>query len=348
MQQKDSLASAIPHIRTALNTWFNTHERQGLPWRENRTPYRVWLAEIMLQQTTVTTVIPYFNNFIHHFPTLEELAAASLDDVLTHWQGLGYYSRARNLHACAKKLTNEYGNKWPVTEEELIKLPGIGPYTAAALAALAFNKPTVIVDGNIERICARLWAEDTPLPKSKPLLKAHANTLVPPKNTGRFAECLMDFANTVCLPKKPLCSSCPLRECCTAYKQGNPETYPKRAPKTKVPHKKGNVYVIRKGNMLWLQQRPEKGLLGGLWEFPHSDWETASPHASIKLFIAAHTAHSVGSVTHVFSHFKLTLNVHVITTQDTPPSEGMFYNEGALPPLSTLMRKVYTRAARAL
>src|SRR5215468_6268052 len=258
-----------------LLTWYDRHRRR-LPWRaapgERADAYRVWLSEIMLQQTTVKAVGPYFEKFLARWSDVSELAGASLDDVLRMWAGLGYYSRARNLHACAVAVACEHGGIFPDTEEDLRALPGIGPYTAAAIAAIAFDRRTMPVDGNIERVVSRLHAVEEPLPQAKPLIQQLAAGLLGPARAGDSAQALMDLGASICTPKKPACALCPLNADCLARARGDQETFPRKAAKKTGALRRGAAFVVTRGDELLVRSRPEKGLLGGMIEVPGSDW----------------------------------------------------------------------------
>ena len=311
--------SPTPQKRAALVRrllkWYDRNRRK-LPWRalpgETSDPYRVWLSEIMLQQTTVAAVGPYFHAFLKRWPTMKALAMAPVDDVMSAWAGLGYYSRARNLHACAKAVASEHGGKLPSTEAELRTLPGIGPYTAAAVAAIAFGKRAAPVDGNIERVLARLYCVREPLPKAKARLKAIAESLTPEKRAGDFAQAMMDLGATICTPKAPTCGNCPWSEDCEARAKGIEATLPARGAKIVRPLRRGAAFVLisKKGEVL-LRRRPPKGLLGGMHEPPMSPWEKNFPdtpfaHAPRK----AKYRKLAGVVRHVFTHFELELEVY--------------------------------------
>src|SRR4051812_29368392 len=259
--------SAFNAARPALLlAWYDRHHRR-LPWRAlpgvAADPYRVWLSEIMLQQTGVKFVAPYFEKFIARWPTVNDLGRASLDDVLRMWAGLGYYSRARNLHACAVKVLRDHGGVFPDTEEGLRALPGVGPYTAAAIAAIAFDRRTMPVDGNIERVVSRLFAVEAALPPAKPLIGQLACTLLGETRAGDSAQALMDLGASICTPKKPACALCPLNEDCAAYTRGDQESFPRKAPKKTGELRRGAAFVVRRGDELLLRTRAEKGLLGG-------------------------------------------------------------------------------------
>jgi len=310
---------------TLLLQWYDRHRRR-LPWRaglgEVSDPYRVWLSEIMLQQTTVKAVGPYFEKFVARWPDVTALGRASQDDVLRMWAGLGYYSRARNLHACAVAVTREHGGVFPDTEEGLRALPGIGPYTAAAIAAIAFDRRTMPVDGNIERVVSRLFAVEEELPQAKPLIQQLAATLLADSGTGDetsragdSAQALMDLGASICTPKKPACSLCPLNEDCLARAQGTQETFPRKAPKKSGTLRRGAAFVVTRGEELLVRSRPEKGLLGGMTEVPGSDWLAGQEDATAKQQAPALKGLSRwqrrgGVVTHVFTHFPLELVVY--------------------------------------
>ncbi|MCC8951024.1 A/G-specific adenine glycosylase [Bradyrhizobium sp. Arg62] len=307
-----------------LLAWYDRH-RRTLPWRavagERADPYRVWLSEIMLQQTTVRAVGPYFEKFVSRWPDVTALGRASLDDVLRMWAGLGYYSRARNLHACAVAVMGDHGGVFPDTEEGLRALPGIGPYTAAAIAAIAFDRRTMPVDGNIERVVSRLYAIEEALPQAKPLIKEMAATLLGPSRAGDSAQALMDLGATICTPKKPACALCPLNDDCAARTRGDQETFPRKAPKKSGILRRGAAFVVTRGGELLVRSRPEKGLLGGMTEVPGSQWlagqeEAAALAQAPDLKGVTRWHRKAGVVTHVFTHFPLEL---VVYTASVPP-----------------------------
>ncbi len=259
-----------------LLQWYDRH-RRVLPWRaakgERADPYGVWLSEIMLQQTTVKAVAPYYARFLARFPTVAALAAAPLDDVLKLWAGLGYYARARNLHACAKAVVEQHGGEFPGTEQALRTLPGIGAYTAAAIAAIAFDKRASPVDGNIERVIARLFAVEEALPGGKPRIRALAEQLTPQHRAGDFAQAMMDLGATICTPKKPACVLCPWMEMCAARARGDQESFPRKAEKKTGALRRGAAFVaLRVDGFILTRTRPEKGLLGGMTEVPTTEW----------------------------------------------------------------------------
>jgi len=308
----------VPRAELLLR-WYDRH-RRVLPWRalpgETPDPYRVWLSEIMLQQTTVKAVGPYFLKFIDRWPNVTHMAAASLDDVLRMWAGLGYYSRARNLYACAVAVAREHGGAFPDSEEGLRELPGIGPYTAAAIAAIAFGRQTMPVDGNIERVVSRLYAVEDELPKAKPEIQRLATTLLGTSRAGDSAQALMDLGATICTPKKPACALCPLNDNCLARIRGEQETFPRKAPKKTGALRRGAAFIVMRGDEVLVRTRPEKGLLGGMTEVPGSDWlvahdETIARAQAPAVKGLARWHRKTGTVTHVFTHFPLELSVYV-------------------------------------
>ncbi|MGE4314432.1 MAG: A/G-specific adenine glycosylase, partial [Pseudobdellovibrionaceae bacterium] len=268
----------IPIFREKLLDWYDSQAR-ALPWRvpanTSPDPYKIWLSEVMLQQTTVQAVIPYYLKFLAKWPTIQDLAAASQDDVNREWAGLGYYSRARNLLACAKEIVAQ-GGIFPRNGEGLQALPGIGPYTAAAIASIAYNIPANAADGNVERVMARYFAIETPYPEGKKLARDHAESFIGDYEGrhGDYTQALMELGATICRPKTPLCGECPVREGCTAYQAGTQNDYPKRSPKKALPHKSAYVFLILdgKGN-IYTEKRPEKGMVGGMIGFPCTEWD---------------------------------------------------------------------------
>ena len=313
--RKTPLPKPQPH---ALLAWYDRHRRR-LPWRaepgETIDPYRVWLSEIMLQQTTVKAVAPYFARFLARFPEVQALAAAPLDDVLRLWAGLGYYARARNLHACAREVAGRGG--FPATEEELATLPGIGRYTAAAIAAIAYGARTVPVDGNVERVVARLFAVEDELPGAKADIHRLARTSMPEHRTGDFAQALMDLGATICTPANPACALCPWMDACAARRRGDPQSFPRKVRKREGRLRRGAAFVaVRADGFVLVRTRPPKGLLGGMTEVPTTLWSHDFDHAGAlneaPLIARAKNWRRVpGVVTHVFTHFPLELSVHV-------------------------------------
>lgn len=338
--------------------WYDRHRRK-LPWRPppgvTADPYRVWLSEIMLQQTTVQAVGPYFEKFLARWPSVADLGRASQDEVLRMWAGLGYYSRARNLHACAMAVLRDHGGAFPDTEDGLRALPGVGPYTAAAIAAIAFGRRTMPVDGNIERVVSRLYAVEESLPKAKPQIQQLAATLLGDtragdgkSRAGDSAQALMDLGSTICTPKKPPCALCPINAECLAYRRGDPETFPRKAPKKTGALRRGAAFVVRRGGDILLRNRAEKGLLGGMAEVPVSDWIAAQDDAAAlkqaPVLEGARWHRRIGVVSHVFTHFPLELVVYTASVAArTRAPDGMRFvpiatlRDEALP---TVMRKV--------
>jgi A/G-specific adenine glycosylase len=313
----------------ALLAWYDRH-RRALPWRsppgEPADPYRVWLSEIMLQQTTVVTVAPYFDRFVARWPDIRALAAASLDEVLHEWQGLGYYARARNLHACARVVVEHHGGHFPEHPEQLRALPGIGDYTAAAIAAIAFDRPLAAVDGNVERVVARLFTVSEPLPQAKPKLRALATELVPEQRAGDFAQALMDLGATLCTPRRPRCVLCPWCSACSAAAAGIAESLPARLAKPERPLRYGVVFWLsRDDGAVLLRRRPEKGLLGGMIELPSTPWREMPWRESEAIEAApAVTAWTAlpGTVQHGFTHFRLELAL--MAGRSAAPPEGIW------------------------
>ena len=296
--------------------WYDCH-RRALPWRAmpgaQMDAYRVWLSEIMLQQTTVRAVGPYFEKFTALWPDVHALADAEREDVLRAWAGLGYYARARNLHACAIAVSREHGGMFPDSVDGLRTLPGIGPYTAAAIAAIAFDIPVMPVDGNIERVVTRLFAIEEALPGAKPLIQDKAASLIPDARPGDAAQALMDLGATICTPKNPACVLCPLNADCAGFKRGDAATFPRKAAKKTGETRRGAAFVATRGDALLLRTRPDKGLLGGMSEVPGSEWSADFDAAEA---LAAAPFNNVrwrklpGAVMHVFTHFPLELIVY--------------------------------------
>ena len=339
-------------VADRLLGWYDAHARI-LPWRyrpgERPDPYRVWLSEIMLQQTTVAAVKPYFQRFVTLWPSVVDLAAAPAEDVMTAWAGLGYYSRARNLHAGAKMVAERLGGAFPADEAALRAIPGVGPYTAAAVAAIAFGLKATPVDGNIERVMARRHAVETPLPAAKPRLKELAAAATPDDRAGDFAQALMDLGATICTPRSPACAICPIADDCLGRKMGIEGQLPARAAKASRPERYGAAFVAVSdaGNML-LRRRPPRGLLGGMMEIPSSGWESAPPADPLAAAPLAGAWRKTGAIEHVFTHFRLTLDVYVAQGVEESAAPGMWtplqaIEEAGLP---SVMRKVVAAAAR--
>jgi A/G-specific adenine glycosylase len=340
----------------ALLAWYDRH-RRVLPWRpprgERPDPYRVWLSEIMLQQTTVRAVAPYYARFLQRWGDVCALAAAPLNDVLKAWAGLGYYARARNLHACARAVVERHGGEFPENEAALRALPGIGDYTAAAIAAIAFDAPASPVDGNIERVVSRLFAVAESLPAAKPELRRLARALTPQRRAGDFAQAMMDLGATICTPKNPACALCPWNDACVAFARGAAETFPRRMPKREGDLRRGAAFVARRADgYLLVRTRPAKGLLGGMTEVPTTEWsvrfEDTQALDGAPSFASLVWRRLPGVVRHVFTHFPLELSVYYAELPaGASPPDGMRWialagiADEALP---SLMRKVVAHA----
>ncbi len=338
-----------PKAKTLLD-WYDRH-RRDLPWRakagETPQPYAVWLSEVMLQQTTVPAVKAYYADFLARWPRVEDLAAAAVDDVMRAWAGLGYYSRARNLHACAQRVTRLYGGQFPPDEETLRTLPGVGPYTAAAISAIAFGRRAVVVDGNVERVVTRLFRIAEPMPKARAAIRVHAGELTPDSRAGDFAQAMMDLGATLCAPRNPACALCPFSRDCAARIAGDPARYPVKAPKPERPRRAGAAFCARRSDgALLVRTRPPKGLLGGMTEIPGTPW-TSDFDASRALDYAPLSARwrrCADRVEHVFTHFALTLDVFVADVANSvdAPAGARWVAQDKLDneALPTLFRKV--------
>jgi A/G-specific adenine glycosylase len=338
-----------------LLAWYDVQARD-LPWRSKpgvvANPYHVWLSEVMLQQTTVAAVREYYLKFLRLWPSVGDLAAASQDDVLRAWAGLGYYARARNLHACAQQIVKDWNGRFPATQAELQTLPGIGPYTSAAIASIAFDAHHAAVDGNVERVISRLYAIKTPLPFCKPIIRETAEVMVPARRAGDFAQAFMDLGATICTPRKPNCSICPWAEHCAGRKLAIAESLPRKVPKARIPTRRGTVFWIERndGHVL-LRRRAEKGLLGGMMEVPSTEW-TEKPSETIVPPIKSQWKKMKGRVEHTFTHFHLELAVWKTRTDDIALPEGDYtwIHKGDLEheALPSLMRKVVLAASANL
>ncbi|WP_041375607.1 A/G-specific adenine glycosylase [Polymorphum gilvum] len=346
---------ALPSAADLLD-WYDRHARD-LPWRiapdDRRAgivpdPYHVWLSEIMLQQTTVAAVRDYYRAFLARWPNVEALAAADLDDVLRAWAGLGYYSRARNLKACAEMVARDHGGRFPDSEDALRALPGIGAYTAAAIAAIAFDARAAVVDGNVERVMARLFRIETPLPDAKPEIRAAMDRLTPADRPGDFAQAVMDLGATLCTPRRPACALCPWSQACAGRHAGVAETLPLKAPKKAKPTRRGAAFVARRSadGAILLRKRPAKGLLGGMAEVPGTPWsETFDPSSAAGLApFPAGWRVQPAPVRHIFTHFHLELSVLVADLAEPLPLPDAHWwsapGELAGEALPTVMRKV--------
>ena len=344
----------VADLSASLLAWYDRH-RRDLPWRarpgEAVDPYRVWLSEIMLQQTTVAAVGPYFGQFLTRWPNVGSLARAELNDVLHAWQGLGYYARARNLHACARAIVERGG--FPDAEAGLRDLPGIGAYTAAAIAAIAFGRQAAAVDGNAERVLARLYAVHTPLPAVKPRLRAYAAALVPADRPGDFAQALMDLGATTCTPKKPRCGLCPWRASCRAHARGIAEKLPRRAAKPPKPMRHGVAFwTVNEAGAVLLRRRPINGLLGGMMEVPSTLWRAkpwAVKEAEKAAPLKARWRRLPGTVAHGFTHFDLELVILAATVRGRAAHDRLWVAPASLKDyaLPSVMKKVIAWARSA-
>ena len=322
-----------------------------LPWRagpgQRADPYAVWLSEVMLQQTTVAAVKSYFVSFLTRWPTVDALADAPVEEVMQRWAGLGYYSRARNLHACARRVAAG-GGRFPDTEAALRVLPGIGAYTAAAVAAIAFDRRAVVVDGNVERVVVRLFGIEAPIREAKTVIRARADDLTPAERCGDFAQAMMDLGATICTPRRPACVLCPLAERCVARRDGRQGELPTKVAKRERPVRHGSVFYVRRGGEVLVRTRPDKGLLGGMTEFPGSAWDSAGDPLAEARPLAASYRPVAPPVVHGFTHFELYLSVHVaqVAVDTEAPAGCRWVSEATLAAqaLPTLMRKVAAAA----
>ncbi len=337
-------------VSAALLDWYDRHARE-MPWRVGPAqradgvqpdPYQVWLSEVMLQQTTVAAVRDYFMRFTTRWPNVQALAAAPDDQVMAEWAGLGYYARARNLLKCARVVAQDHGGRFPDTYEALLKLPGIGPYTAAAISAIAFDQPETVLDGNVERVMARFFDIHDPLPGSKLVLKEKATALTPTLRPGDYAQAVMDLGATICRPKSPACGICPLRNPCQARIAGTQAELPRKTPKQPKPTRHGHIYIAQDASQaLLLERRPDKGLLGGMLGWPGSEWSEAPPEAPP---FPADWQVLPGEVRHTFTHFHLILRVWIADLPEgAPTGDLILIDKHAFRPsdLPTVMRKAH-------
>ena len=336
-----------------LLAWYDNFGRT-LPWRMKKgsdctskpDPYRIWISEIMLQQTTVPVVTKYYNKFLDLWPTVEDLANGDHDEVMACWAGLGYYTRARNLIPCAKSIVKDHYGNFPSTSGELLELPGIGPYTASAIQAIAFDLPVPVVDGNGERVYSRVKGLTTPLPQSKPEIKRIAEQMTPARRSGDYAQAIMDLGSTVCKPKKPNCPHCPWNGVCQSYRLGLQNEIPYRQPKTPKPTRIGTLFVcLSKNNQFMLERRPQSGLLGGTLGWPGFGWDKRSGDKFPELTGGIELP---GEINHVFTHFKTSIAVRagVVESSEFSSSDVAWVDrdEFDATKLPTLMRKVFIHA----
>lgn len=352
MRENESAELHQSDLASVLLDWYDIHAR-AMPWRTapadkkagvRPDPYRVWLSEVMLQQTTVAAVRDYFHRFTDRWPTVTDLAAAADSDVMAEWAGLGYYARARNLLACARAVVRDHGGVFPATRDGLLTLPGIGPYTAAAIAAIAYDEAATVVDGNVERVMSRLWLVTDPLPASKPELTRLAASLTPHQRPGDYAQAVMDLGATICTPRNPACGICPWRDPCRARTDGIQATLPRKAEKPAKPVRQGTLWLARRSDGAWLvERRPDRGLLGGMLGFCGSDWDGAGGDAPLSA-----DWQDMGEVRHTFTHFHLILRVLLATAPiGSNPARGEFTPQGSFRPsdLPTVMRKAFDLAS---
>lgn len=362
---KPQFSGMLPkQVSHTLLSWYDKHGRD-LPWRVRpiegkqvlADPYSVWLSEIMLQQTTVAAVKPYYQNFLRLWPTVADLAAAKDESIMVAWAGLGYYSRARNLLKCARMVMDEFGGTFPDTAVGLQKLPGIGPYTAAAVASIAFRDPAAVVDGNVERVATRLLSIDTPLPAAKDAVRNALQPIIPLDRPGDLAQAFMDLGATLCSPKRPACSLCPLNNHCSAFASGTQEKFPVKLPKKQKPTRIGAAFVlIRDGQSIWLQKRAPTGLLADMTEVPTTSWTAGIDGASdVNAAPVVAEWKQTGVVRHTFTHFHLELvvfkslfnkNENFVATVPMLNAGGRWSDIGSLneEALPNLMRKVIAKA----
>ena len=341
-------------LSARLLSWYDAHARV-MPWRVSPAdraagvrpdPYRVWLSEVMLQQTTVAAVREYFRRFTLRWPTVADLAAAADADVMGEWAGLGYYARARNLLKCARAVVADHGGVFPATREGLLTLPGIGPYTASAIAAIAYDEAATVVDGNVERVMARLHHVEIPLPTAKVELTALAAALTPLLRPGDYAQAVMDLGATICTPRKPACGICPWMDECAARAAGVQAELPRKLAKAEKPVRQGKLWLAHRGGEWLLETRPERGLLGGMLGFPGDGWDGAGGGAPLALPWQA-----VAEVRHTFTHFHLRLEVLLAEApKDAQPARGRFLPRAEFRPtdLPTVMRKAFDVASATI
>lgn len=337
-------------IAALLLDHYDRHARD-LPWRKRPgqglpDPYHVWLSEIMLQQTTVAAVVPYFNKFTQQWPDFGALAACDDADIMAAWAGLGYYARARNLLRCARTVVDVHGGNLPDHEAALLALPGIGPYTAAAIAAIAFDRRAVVVDANVERVASRLFAIATPLPRAKPDIYQRVDQITPGQRSGDFAQAMMDLGAGICSVKAPSCLICPLQYECLASQAGHPEAYPVKPAKKAKPVRTGTIYWVHKGGRVWLVRRPDKGMLAAMRALPDDGWSARQNGNGVPPFEGSWTL-SPTSVSHIFTHFALEITIAVTAWREKadPPVAGEWWavnslDKAGLPTLFSKAAKV--------
>ncbi len=340
--------AVVARLRRDLLTWYDVHGRK-LPWREGaRDPYRVWLSEVMLQQTTVPHAAPYYEKFLRLWPSARDLAAAEDGRVMAEWAGLGYYARARKLLECARTVVRDYDGIFPADEAELLKLPGFGPYTSAAVTAIAFGHAANVVDGNIERIMTRLYTVETPMPAGKPQVREAAAQWVSDDRAGDWPQALMDMATLICRPKTPVCGECPLAKACLAKTRSEQERFPLKLTKAPKPRRYGVVFVILSGDSVVVERRADKGLLGGMLGLPHTEWRLV-PYRSEEIVPPLSAAfETIGIYEHVFTHFALTQEVWRVQLSDEALRDFLRHNNGfqLLPVNEKALPTVFAKALK--
>ncbi|MGE7988365.1 A/G-specific adenine glycosylase [Lysinibacillus fusiformis] len=334
----------VTEFRHSLVEWFNA-EKRDLPWRHTTDPYKIWVSEVMLQQTRVDTVIPYYNRFMESFPTLDLLAEAPQNYLLKHWEGLGYYSRARNLQAGAREVLENYGGVVPDNRHEISKLKGVGPYTAGAILSIAYNKPEHAVDGNVMRVLSRVLNinEDIAIPKTKKIFEAAVEELIDPTNASSFNQGLMELGALICTPTSPKCLLCPVREYCTAFNEGEPEKLPVKSKKIKMKHLSYDILVCQdeQGRFL-MEQRPEEGLLANLWQFPMLDTSQVSVESFLKeCAIRVQAKHELLTFKHVFSHLTWHVNSYYMKCESTSMGDWFTQEQIEQLPMPVPMLKIW-------
>tara|TARA_R110002096_G_scaffold435828_1_gene663709 strand:- start:15699 stop:16796 length:1098 start_codon:yes stop_codon:yes gene_type:complete len=349
-------------IVDAVLDWYD-HNARTLPWRISPEakiggiipdPYHVWLSEIMLQQTTVAAVIPYFEKFTEEWPTIEKLAAADLDDILTAWAGLGYYARARNLHKCAVYITQELGGEFPKTYDDLLKLPGVGTYTAAAISSIVYDIPATVVDGNVERVLSRICNITAPLPGSRPIIRDVAEKLTPDHRPGDYAQAIMDIGATICTPRSLKCGNCPIEADCISKSLGTAEDLPARVRKKTRPTRRGYAFWAEYDGKVWLRRRPEQGLLGGMMEVPSDEWAPSNSWENIpppRVPIIANWDILPGVVRHTFTHFHLELKIIRLELEEMinlQEGEWCVVEDRDNYALPTVMKKIFAHVGEPL
>ena len=334
----------VAQFRQSLVEWFE-EEKRDLPWRHTKDPYKIWVSEVMLQQTRVDTVIPYYNRFMESFPTLELLAEAPQEYLLKHWEGLGYYSRARNLQAGVREVLENYGGIVPNNRHEISKLKGIGPYTAGAILSIAYNKPEHAVDGNVMRVLSRVLNihDDIALPKTKKIFEAAVDELIDPENPSSFNQGLMELGALICSPTSPKCLLCPVRDYCTAFNEGQPEELPVKSKKVKMKHLSFDVFVCEdEHGRLLMEQRPSEGLLANMWQFPMVEHnENSFEQFAQQYEVASQAKQDILTFKHVFSHLTWHINAHYMKSKTCKKGEWLTREQIALLPMPVPMLKIW-------